>query len=87
MSVLPEASAEGKIARKDRAKMFAPSVAASKANDSVKASRLLWEAVLRLPPGGSYRESEALQTMVEENARTPRWRLQRRHRQTLRATC
>jgi pimeloyl-ACP methyl ester carboxylesterase len=58
MSVLPEASAEGKIAREDRAKMLAPSVAASKANDSIKT------------PGGSYRESEALQTMVEENART-----------------
>lgn len=70
MSVLPEASAEGKIAREDRAKMLALSVAASKANDSVKASRLLLEAVFRLPPGGSYRESEALQTMVEENART-----------------
>jgi pimeloyl-ACP methyl ester carboxylesterase len=70
MSVLPEASAEGKTAREDRAKMLAPSVAASKASDPVKASRVLLESVIKLPPGGSYRESEALQTMVDENART-----------------
>jgi pimeloyl-ACP methyl ester carboxylesterase len=70
MSVLPETSAEGKTAREDRAKMAAPSVAASKAGDPVKATRLLWESVSQLAPGGSYREPQAWQTMVDENART-----------------
>jgi pimeloyl-ACP methyl ester carboxylesterase len=70
MSVLPEASPEGKTAREDRAKMLGSAATASKAGDAVKASRLLVEAVFRLPPGGSYRESQAWQTMWDENART-----------------
>jgi pimeloyl-ACP methyl ester carboxylesterase len=70
MSVLPEASGEAKTAREDRAGMLAPAIAASKAGDAVKASRLLLESVIKLSPGGSYRESEWLQTMVDENART-----------------
>jgi pimeloyl-ACP methyl ester carboxylesterase len=70
MSVLPEAGGEAKTAREDRATMLAPAMAASKAGDCVKASRLLLESVIKLPPGGSYLESESLQTMVDENART-----------------
>jgi pimeloyl-ACP methyl ester carboxylesterase len=70
MSVLPEASGEAKTAREDRARMLAPSIAASKTGDFVRASRLLLESVIKLSPGGSYRESEWLQTMVDENART-----------------
>ena len=38
MSVLPADSAEGKAAREDRARIFAPAAAASKAGDPVKAS-------------------------------------------------
>ncbi len=70
ITVLPEASDEAKTAREDRAKMLAPAIAASKAGDCVKASRLLLESVIKLSPGGSYRESESLQAMVDENART-----------------
>jgi pimeloyl-ACP methyl ester carboxylesterase len=69
MSVLPEASGEAETAREDRARMLAPAIAASKAGDCVKASRLLLESVIKLSPGGSYLESESLQTMVDENAR------------------
>ena len=70
MSVLPADSAEGKAAREDRARIFAPAVAASKAGDPVKATRLLVEAVFQLPPGGSDREAQAFQTMWDDNART-----------------
>lgn len=70
LSVLPADSAEGKAAREDRARIFAPAVAASKAGDPVKATRLLVEAVFQLPPGGSNREPQAFQTMWDDNART-----------------
>jgi pimeloyl-ACP methyl ester carboxylesterase len=70
MSVLPESSDDGKTARADRAKMMASSVAASKAGDPVKASRLLLESVWKLPPGGFDHESLAARTMVDDNART-----------------
>jgi len=70
MSVLPESSDEGKTARADRAQMMASSVAASKAGDPVKASRLLLESVWKLPPGGFDHESLAGRTMVDNNART-----------------
>jgi pimeloyl-ACP methyl ester carboxylesterase len=70
MSVLPADSAEGKAAREDRARTFAPAAAASKAGDPVKATRLLVEAVFQLPPGGSDREPQAFQAMWDDNART-----------------
>jgi pimeloyl-ACP methyl ester carboxylesterase len=70
MSVLPADSAKGKTAREDRSRIFAPSAAASKAGDSLKATRLLWEAVFQLPPGGFDREPQAFQTMFDDNART-----------------
>src|SRR5262249_33792230 len=70
MSVLPADSTEGKVAREDRDRIFAPSAAASKAGDPVKATRLLLEAVFQLPPGGSDREPQAVQTMLDDNART-----------------
>jgi pimeloyl-ACP methyl ester carboxylesterase len=70
MSVLAETSAEGKMAREDRAKMLGPAAEASKAGDAVRASRLVLEAIFQLPPGGSYSESQAFQIMCDENART-----------------
>jgi pimeloyl-ACP methyl ester carboxylesterase len=70
ISVLPAGSAEGKVAREDRSRIFAPAVAASKAGDPVKATRLLLEAVFQLPPGGSDREPQAFRTMWDDNART-----------------
>ena len=69
MSVLPETSTEGKLARADRAKMLASSVAASKAGEDAKSGRLLVEAVFRLSPGESSREPEAWQRMWEDNGR------------------
>lgn len=69
MSVLPESSPEGKVAREDRAKMLATSIAASKAGDAAMSGRLLAEAVFRLAAGGSYREPQAWQTMWEDNGR------------------
>jgi pimeloyl-ACP methyl ester carboxylesterase len=70
ISVLPPGSAEGKAAREDRGRIFAPAAAASKAGDPVKATRLLLESVFQLPPGGSDREPQAFQTMWDDNART-----------------
>jgi pimeloyl-ACP methyl ester carboxylesterase len=70
ISVLLAGSAEGKAAREDRARIFAPAAAASKAGDPLKATRLLLEAVFQLPPGGSDREPQAFQTMWDDNART-----------------
>ena len=70
ISVLPAGSAEGKAAREDRGRIFAPAVAASRADDPVKATRLLLEAVFQLPPGGSDREPQAFRTMWDDNART-----------------
>lgn len=70
ISVLPAGSAEGKAVREDRGRIFAPAVAASKADEPVKATRLLLEAVFQLPPGGSDREPQAFRTMWDDNART-----------------
>ena len=70
MSVLSADSTEGKVAREDRDRIFAPGAAASKAGDPVKATRLLLEALFQLPPGGSDREPQAFQTMLDDNART-----------------
>ncbi len=70
ISVLPAGSAEGKAAREDRGRIFAPAIAASKAGEPVKATRLLLEAVFQLPRGGSDREPQAFRTMWDDNART-----------------
>jgi pimeloyl-ACP methyl ester carboxylesterase len=70
MSVLPADSAEGRAAREDRGRILAPAVAASKAGDPVKATRLFFEAVFQIPPGESDREPRAFQTMLDDNART-----------------
>jgi pimeloyl-ACP methyl ester carboxylesterase len=70
ISVLPAESAEGKAAREDRSKMFAPAVAANKAGDAVQAAKLVIEAVFQLGPGGFDREPQTVQTRVLENART-----------------
>lgn len=70
LTVLRADSPDGKAAREDRSRMYAPAAAAAKAGEPVKAARLLLEAVFQLPPGGSDREPQALQTMWDENART-----------------
>jgi pimeloyl-ACP methyl ester carboxylesterase len=69
ISLLPETSTEGKLARADRTNMLAGSVAASKAGDGPKSGRLLAEAVFKLPPGGSSREPPEWQRMWEDNGR------------------
>lgn len=69
-SMLPTESAEGKAAREDRAKMFAPVIAAAKAGDHVQAAKLLQEAVFQLPPGGFDRLPQDWQNRVLDNART-----------------
>ncbi|WLB58014.1 alpha/beta fold hydrolase [Bradyrhizobium japonicum] len=70
LTVLPADSPDGKAAREDRSRMYAPAAAAAKAGEPVKATRLLLEAVFQLPPGRSDREPQALQTMWDQNART-----------------
>jgi pimeloyl-ACP methyl ester carboxylesterase len=70
VTAVPVDSAEGKAVREDRGKMFGAAAAAAKGGEAVKAARLLVEAVFQLPPGGSYREPQPLQTMWDENART-----------------
>jgi pimeloyl-ACP methyl ester carboxylesterase len=70
LSVLPPASAEGKAAREDWAKMSAAAIAANKAGDPVQAMRLFFEEVYQLEPGGFDRLSEATRTMFLDNART-----------------
>jgi pimeloyl-ACP methyl ester carboxylesterase len=69
ISVLPAESADGKVAREDQSKIFAPAVAANKSGDAVQAAKLLIEAVFQREPGGFDRESRALQTRVLDNAR------------------
>jgi pimeloyl-ACP methyl ester carboxylesterase len=70
ISVLPADTAEGKAAREDRGRIVAPAAAASKAGDPVKATRLFLEAVFQLPPGGSDRQPQKFQSMLDDNART-----------------
>jgi pimeloyl-ACP methyl ester carboxylesterase len=69
ISVLPLASPAGRAARQDRAALYAPAIAASKAGDNGRAMRMLYEAVYRLPPGGFDHEPQAMQARVLENAR------------------
>jgi len=70
ISVLPAESAQGKLAREDRSKMFAPAIAANEAGDPVQAAKLLFEAAFQLGPGGFDREPRAVQTRLLDNART-----------------
>ena len=69
ISVLPAESADGKAAREDQSKIFAPAVAVNKGGDAVQAAKLLIEAVFQREPGGFDREPRALQTRVLDNAR------------------
>jgi pimeloyl-ACP methyl ester carboxylesterase len=69
ISVLPAESLEGRAARRDRAALYAPAIAASKAGDYSRAMRRLYEAVYRLPPGGFDHEPQAMRARVLENAR------------------
>ena len=50
--ILPAESPEGKVAREDRAKSMGPVIAAINANDAIRATRLAYEYVSQLPPGG-----------------------------------
>ena len=50
--ILPAESPEGKAAREDRAKSMGPVIAAINANDAIRATRLAYEYVSQLPPGG-----------------------------------
>ena len=69
ISVLPAESSEGKIAREDLARMFAPVAAASKAGDVIGAAKLLQAAVFQLRPDGFNSLPKDLQTVLLENAR------------------
>jgi pimeloyl-ACP methyl ester carboxylesterase len=68
-SMLPTDSAEGQAAREERARMFAPAIAAAKAGDHIQAAKLLIEAVFQLPPGGFDSFPRDRQTSVLDNAR------------------
>ena len=70
LSVLPADSPEGKIAREDRSNFVAAAIAANKAGDPVKTTRLFLEGVYQLQPGGFDRLPHATQTMFLDNART-----------------
>ena len=70
ISVLPPDSTEGRAAREDQSKMFAPAIAANKGGDAVQAAKLLIEAVFQVGPGGFDREPQVMQTSVLDNART-----------------
>jgi pimeloyl-ACP methyl ester carboxylesterase len=72
ISVLPEDTPEGKLAREDRANVFAPSHAASKAGEYEQAARRMVESVFRLPRGGFAEWPKKWQTMVLDNARVLR---------------
>ena len=70
LSVLPEDSPEGKVAREDRAKFIGPARAAAKTGDAVQAARLMYEGIYQLPPGGFESMPQATQARVLESART-----------------
>jgi pimeloyl-ACP methyl ester carboxylesterase len=69
VSVLPAESPEGKIAREDRARMFGPIAAASKAGDVTGAAKLLQAAVFQLRPDEFNSLPEDLRTVLLDNAR------------------
>jgi pimeloyl-ACP methyl ester carboxylesterase len=70
LSVLPADSAEGKAAREDRSKFISAAIAANRAGDPVRTTRLFFEGVYQLGPGGFDRLPEATRTMLLDNART-----------------
>src|SRR5262245_13151153 len=70
MSVLPTDSEEGKAARENQAKTYAPALAANKAGDPVRTMQFFMEGVWQLEPGGFDRLPEATQRMLLDNART-----------------
>jgi pimeloyl-ACP methyl ester carboxylesterase len=70
LSVLPADSAEGKAAREDRSKFIPAAIAANRAGDPVRTTRLFFEGVYQLGPGGFDRLPEATRTMLLDNART-----------------
>ena len=70
LSVLPADSPEGKAAREDRAKFASAAIAANKAGDPVRTTRIFMEGVYQLEPGGFDRLPEATQKMLLDNART-----------------
>jgi pimeloyl-ACP methyl ester carboxylesterase len=69
ISVLPEETLEGDAARRDRAEIYAPVIAAGNAGDDSRAIRMLYEAVYGLLPGGFDDEPPATRARVLENAR------------------
>jgi pimeloyl-ACP methyl ester carboxylesterase len=70
LSVLPPDGPEGKAAREDRAKFNAAAIAANKAGDPVRTTRLFVEGVYQLGPGGFDRLPASFQAMALDNART-----------------
>jgi pimeloyl-ACP methyl ester carboxylesterase len=70
VSLLPQESEKGRMARADRSALMAPVMCALKAGDSIRAARAMYEAVNQLPPGGFEHEPHAVQTRVLDNART-----------------
>jgi pimeloyl-ACP methyl ester carboxylesterase len=70
LSVLPADSPEGKAAREDREKFTSAAIAANKAGDPIRTTRIFMEGVYQLGPGGFDRLPEATQKMLLDNART-----------------
>jgi pimeloyl-ACP methyl ester carboxylesterase len=70
LSVLPADSTEGKAAREDRSKFISAAIAANKAGDPNRTTRLFFEGVYQLGPGGFDRLPEATRAMLLDNART-----------------
>jgi pimeloyl-ACP methyl ester carboxylesterase len=70
LSVLPADSPEGKAAREDREKFTSAAIAANKAGDPIRTTRIFMEGVYQLGPGGFDRLSEATQKMLLDNARS-----------------
>lgn len=68
--VFPNDSEDGKAARENRAEFIGPVISAIRAGDTIRAARLMHEAVNQLPSGGFEREPLAVQTRVLDNART-----------------
>jgi pimeloyl-ACP methyl ester carboxylesterase len=70
VSLLPQASEDGRTARADRAAFMAPVMSALKDGDTIRAARAMYEAVNQLPPGGFEHEPHAVQARVLDNARS-----------------
>jgi pimeloyl-ACP methyl ester carboxylesterase len=70
LSVLPADSPEGKAARQNRATFTSAAIAANKAGDPIRTTRIFIEGVYQLQPGGFDSLPEATRTMLLDNART-----------------